>query len=148
MENNVQNELRALSIIHIAMVAGQLIFFGVIFFIQKSTGGALLGNTDEMGILLQVLPILALMPLPAGFFLYNLKAKEAMQIEENEKKLALYKSGFILKLAIIESSVFLSLVGFLLTAAPFFWIIFLIGIAVMVLSKPSISKLMSDFGYR
>ncbi|HAN78072.1 MAG TPA: hypothetical protein DCQ31_10010 [Bacteroidales bacterium] len=101
-----------------------------------------------MGILLQVLPILALMPLPAGFFLYNLKAKEAMQTDENEKKLALYKTGFILRIAIIESSVFLSLVGFLLTAAPFFWIIFLIGIAVMVFSKPSISKLMSDFGYR
>jgi len=147
MEKNVENELKPLSIIHIAMVAGQLFFFAAIFFIQKNTG-ALLDNTAEMGILLQVLPILALMPLPAGFFLYNLKAKEAMQTDENEKKLALYKTGFILRIAIIESSVFLSLVGFLLTAAPFFWIIFLIGIAVMVFSKPSISKLMSDFGYR
>ena len=145
--NNIEQFFKTLNMIFFALFSGQIIFFGVVYYMSLQNGALIPNAATDMVMLIQLLPIIGLLPIPAAYVLYSVQTKTAKMLPNNDQKLKAYQSSVIIKLALFEATCFIGLVGFLLTAADNFWAVFIAGLVFMLLNRPTKGKLVTDFGY-
>jgi hypothetical protein len=109
------NSFKALSILHKAMLAGQVLFTAVCFYLLYTK--IFIASSQELDKILQVAAILFSV---AGFFAGNfLFKKRVLQAREStselQEKFAVYRSASILQWALLEAPVLFSVICFLLT---------------------------------
>jgi len=113
---NKKNGVKALTIIHKAMLLGQLIF-GTICFYLVYTKAVSINPLDELDKVLQVIAIILSV---AGYLIGNVLFKKKLIIAKNlntgaTEKFALYQAASILQWALIEGPSLFSIICFFLT---------------------------------
>ncbi|UOE47733.1 hypothetical protein MTO98_25305 [Mucilaginibacter sp. SMC90] len=131
--------VKTLSIIHMALVAGQTLFAAVTFIIPKNPVKSA-GND----MLVYIVPIFAVSCFIASHMLFlkllgNIKSDATLKA-----KLMAYQSATIVRLALLEGPSLFAIVGFLLTGK-----LILIGISVVLIAyfiylRPSRQKIEDD----
>lgn len=132
MEQNLQQELKSMKIIHIALVTGVAFLILISIFLNQSMGDIMIESKENEGfknIFLLVANILSFGSILAGIMISNKKIQdiEGFQLSEELKK---YREVIIIRAATIEGAAFLFIIGFILTGSNIF---LLEGIAVLIL---------------
>lgn len=131
-----------LKIIHIALIMGQLVFTGVVIFLD-SQGSA--GMAKEMS---NIFLFLALIFTGGGIFISRTFYKTKLATIDRglplETKLAQLRAAIITKLAILETPSIFAVVGFLITANYLILLFALLVIAVFVMEAPTLEKISQD----
>lgn len=135
--------LKSLKLIHLAMMAGVLIFMLVALVLVAYSGPfakfePAAGQTIFLGFLLMAAILVSL-----AFLLHSRKCKNIAGLSLNDK-LQVYRNSLILKFAMLEGSLFLGITTYLMTGlatvATVSGMIFLL----LLLSRPATGQVISD----
>jgi len=138
-----QNFFTTLNIIFIALSAGQLIFFGVIFFITSQE--SIQKNLELDSILLYLSPVYSISMVFLSKILYNKNSQSIDKSLDVKSKAMKYRTASIVNWAMLESANLFSLVSFLITGNFVHLLIFTGVFAGFILNRPSKEKFINDY---
>lgn len=146
--NTIQNPslspkkfLTSLSIVHIALAMGQILFALVTIFLNKDKETAIWYVND---VFVFVLPVVALLGALTGNILFKNQVLALQKKESLKEKLTGYQSAFIIKLALLEGPALFGIVCYLITGNLFHIIIAGLIILYFMSLKPGKEKVEND----
>ena len=145
--DNRTGDFRNLRIIFFAMLAGQLLFAAVTYFLVSTDGG--LGQAEFLGG--DVVPYLALyifVMVGGAYYLDRTRANNAARRKYPNYRAAMnsYRTTVIIRSAIVEAAVLLTLIVALLTGNLTVLLIALVGSAAFFLFRPSEEEFEARYG--
>jgi hypothetical protein len=145
-ESKKPGELKALQIIHRAMLSGQILFAGIAFYLNYS--GNFVASLKGHDQLLQVIAIVFSF---GGFFIgSSLFKKKMQQLKESsptlKTKLAAYRSAAIIQWALLEGPVLFSVICFMLVGNYAFFALAVVFILLFAVTTPNKTKMMVLLG--
>jgi hypothetical protein len=141
----IDNKIIILKIIHFALLSGQIIFSGVVFFLHANNMFPV--EFDELSnILLIVVPVFSIAAIAGSTVITKIRLKQVSEMNFLKEKLNHYIATLIVKYAIIEAvSVFAS-VCYLLTAHTVFLLYIFLLILYFIINRPTRQKALTDLG--
>jgi len=127
-------------IIHLALLAGQVLFAAVVFFLTRSTAI----STDTNNPLFVVAPLLAMAAVVASIFLYKQQLALATQQQTLNSKLAQYQTALIIRWALLESASLFNIVCYFVTGNFALLLIAFLIIAYFISIRPTINSAEND----
>lgn len=131
-------QIKAIQIVAAALMLGILFFMAialaVINFAEYQTDNVLF-------VPLLIISIAMLANIPLGFILYTKKMQAMNKASGFEEKSGLFRSAFIIRAALFESSSFMAIVGYLLTGRFEILMIAFVGLAAMLITFPTKSRI-------
>ena len=133
-----KNFFQQLNIIWIALMAGQVIFFAVIFMVNIPPNEELKGTIELVAL------ALVLSTIPLSTLIYQSIIKKGLNYSVTEQ-LNTYRQAFIVKMAMAEGGVLVSLVAYMLSKT--IWLLPLIigGLVWQFMQAPSRKQFIEDF---
>lgn len=138
-----QQYLKTLQIIHLAMLAGQLLFLLVVAVLDLSPQN-IDSFKDIESILLVAIPAVVFSGIIAGELLLKNSLPDIRQQTALGDKLFRYREKFILKMALLEGPALLSIIGFLLTKNYLFAGLAIIIVLLFLSKRPTIDRISND----
>ena len=133
--------IKILLIVFAALLLGQCIFLGVILLIH-SQGFQLV---EEGAKIFQYIAIaLTLSAIGVSTFVYRNMMNQAQAQSRRPDPMGTYRTGTIIRLAILEGGNVVNLAFYLLTAKEIFLGLFAVIIAAFFLARPASDKIASD----
>ena len=141
-ESKKPGALKALQILHRAMLLGQVLFAAIAFYLQYS--GNFIASLKGHDQLLQVIAIVLSF---GGFFIgSSLFKKKMQQLKESsptlKTKLAAYRSAAIIQWALLEGPVLFSVICFMLVGNYAFLALAVVFILLFAVTTPNKTKMM------
>lgn len=135
-------QIKAIQILAAALMLGILFFIAVSLVVTNFADY----QTEEVLFLpLVIISIAMLANIPLGFVLYNKRMPALNNASGFEEKMGIYRNAFIIRAALFESSSFIAIVSFLITGKPILTIIAMAGLAAMLLTFPTRSRIENLF---
>ncbi|MFD2790375.1 hypothetical protein [Arenibacter sp. H213] len=133
--------LLILSLIHVAMLLGILIFGAITYF----QGGELItGFNGDGDIFMYVVPLLAMVSYFGGDFMFN-KVLTSMDAKSSLKqKLNQYSQASIIRFAVLEGASFIGLFAYRLNNNIFYLVISVVLILYLLKLRPTKDKIARD----
>jgi len=130
-------------IIHLALLAGQLMFVVLVYAATPPKGGIIFTFKND-----DIFTYIALLLAVGGFFLGNFMFKQELNNAANKntlrEKLLVYQTGLIKKLALMEGASMFSIVAFMQTGNLFFLTIAGLIILYFITLRPTKDKVQTD----
>lgn len=133
--------LRTISIIHLALNLG-LILFGAVTFVINSGRNIFNYNTNDPFVIIS--PLLAIAGIAGGIFLFNRQVASAQDKDTLKGKLAIYQGALIQKYALVEGAAMFANVSYELSRNLYFLIITGLLILYFISIKPTKDRLETD----
>lgn len=134
--------LASLSLIHLALLIGQVLFAAVAFFINENRR---LDLSDTDNKFFFIIPLLAIGSYFAGNFLFRQNINTIANNNNSLKeKLNSYQVALIIKLALLEGPALFGVVAFLLSGNLYFLLISGLLIGYFFIQKPSKEKIIDE----
>jgi hypothetical protein len=143
MGNQFKPAIKALILVHTAMLVGQLLMAGIMYFLVSRTNAPLNPQLDKT---LQVIAlVLAIGGGYAAFFLFKQKVKplQISDVSINEK-LITYRTACIIKYTLLEAPAIFCFIAFFLTHNLAFLILGGILLLVFAGQKPTVTLITYD----
>lgn len=147
MDNNInsrptpQGFLRSISIIHLALLSGQVIF-GIVAYAQSARVFFGIHNMDDMFIF--IVPVVAIGGFMAGYLIF----KQQLIIIRSKKplgeKMISYQTALIMRYALLEGPSLLAIVAYLLNGNLFYLIVAGLLMLYFLFLRPTMEKVEND----
>jgi len=138
---NPQGFLKTITIIHAALLIGQILFAGFAFFITNSAVINLKPNGDP---LFFVVPFITVAGLIAGIFISKNKLAGMNDTNSLDEKLAIYQTTSIIRYALTEGASLFGIVTYLITGNLLFLLITGLNILYFIWLRPTKLKVEDD----
>jgi len=142
MKVSTRSYIRSLSILHFALISGQVIFALVTLFLRTSDAIELVPFSPEISkSLLYIVPVVAAGAVLAGGFLFRQKVAHLKMLPASAEKYGGYRSACILRYAITEAPSLVTIVLFLLSGNYYYLAITGAVIIALISLRPSSAAL-------
>ncbi|MBN1251644.1 MAG: hypothetical protein JXR51_14080 [Bacteroidales bacterium] len=139
----VKEYFKALTIMHFALVLGQLFFMLVAIFLSLS--GNINGELNDMrNLFLIIVAFVTLAGVYGGNFIYNKQLEAVKQKKDYKQQFTDVKALIITRLALLEAPSFLAIVFYILTGSWMFLIFVLLVVMLFLKLKPNKEKIISE----
>jgi len=142
-------EFRSINILYLAMLAGQVMIAGVLYFVGTGSetvdSNALVkGGIDSMVIIGISIFVAA---VSASFVLFNKRKVEGSGLQGSlMDKLRHYRSSFVLRAALLEGPNLMMIVFyFFLKSNIVFLLLFAVGIVLFLMIRPTVDRITQDY---
>lgn len=143
-----QEQIKQMGILYLGLITGQLLIFLLLFLFvdgvpaEQVGSGVIEGNTMVIAI-----AIFCLTSIGAGFFLFNKRKEEGRRLPgEVGDKLMHYRTGFLIRGALIEGANLVALVvHFFIEKNMIYLVLFAIGIGAFLLIRPTTDRIIEDY---
>lgn len=142
MQQTTKAYLTSLSIIHTALIMGQLLFAGVTFYLNNS--GQYMPDKSLNTVFMLVVPGLVIVGIVASNALFSSRIKNIKEKQDFSAKLEAYRSVSIMRWALLEGPSLFAIICYFLTGNNKFLLMAGILIVIFVLKRPSKDKLVQD----
>lgn len=136
-----QKFLKSLSLIHLALAFGLILFAGVTVFLNSGKETAI-RYTDD--VFVNVLPVLALVCILTSITLFKKQLITLQSKDSLKDKLKGYQSAFIVRLALLEGPCLFGIVCYLVTGNFFHLIVAGLIILYFISLRPGKEKVETD----
>jgi hypothetical protein len=133
--------LRTLSIIHAALLIGPLIL-GAFLFLSIEIAPSAIQNSDD--IFIYIFPLLGMIGIFAGKFLYKRFLSILGDKKNLREKLVGFQSASIIQYALVEGPAFLNLVWFGVSGNSLFLTVAGVLLIYLFVQRPTITKIVND----
>lgn len=138
----MKTQFQQINILYLALLAGQILFAGVVFFLlnqgQKTSDG-------EFNILQTIVPVVLFGAVGAVYYIEEQRKAQIGNLKELEEKVMHYRGRVIVRSALIEGPNLLSVIGALLTGNIVFFAIFGGGLAVFYFYRPRLDRFFQEY---
>ncbi len=136
--------IKQLKVIFIALAAGQTGYFIITLILIEKELVTL--NKDFSTVGGYIVPIIVIILVVASRLIYSRLIDSKTKGTSEEEKLQIYRSGSIIKFALLEGANFLSVTFYLITGDFLYAAMFVIIIGIFFANFPSREKFISEFG--
>ena len=148
-ELSVQEQIKQMGILYLALIAGQLGMFAVLFFVagniisEPESGDGAIGGSS----LALIFALFCMMAIGMSFFIYNKRKESGRQLTGDlVEKLTHYRASFMVRAALIEGANLLALIVYFFIESNYvLLLLFAIGIAAFLLIRPTIDRIVEDY---
>ena len=133
---------RTLNVIHYALLAGQLLFAGVVLYLTYGKTQPVVGTQNR--VFIYMVPLIALLAVLISQLIYRQKLKKLKSYPDLIPKMTEYQSIFIIRLALVEGASLFAIVVYLLTVEAIFISIGVLLMVYFVLLRPTRIKIAMD----
>ncbi|MBK0380809.1 hypothetical protein [Mucilaginibacter segetis] len=133
-EPPVAQQLKTITIIHIALTVGQVLFALISIF---TTEKIYINVTDTHDPFIYIVPVFAVGSIIVSNILYHKKISNVVQVSTLSDKLAAYQTALIVRYAPLEAASLFSIVSFMLTGILFLLVVTSLMIVYFIYLKPS-----------
>jgi hypothetical protein len=133
-------DFKKLQLIFYALVGGQLLFAGVVFFMLNQQQ-----EFTDIPYLSVIVPAAVLGGAFLGYYLSNQLRVSAAEQRTEEDQLLHYRRRVILRLALSEFGNIVALMGTLLTGNTTFFLFFALGMAIFFYFRPTLVEMANDY---
>lgn len=133
--------IRQLQLIFYALVAGQVIFAGVCYYLIENE----MFSTQDIAELRLVVPIAVVGAMAISYFLNEQLRQKASTLKSLEAQAAHYKQRVILRLALLEGANLFAIVAYLITGKINFLLFFAVGLLLFYYFRPSEVEMERDY---
>ena len=128
---------KTLQIIYYALVAGQLIFVSIGFYMVK-TGRFNINNPSLNNVFIYIIPLIVIGGVLLSNFIFNKKLNDAKGKPSLIEKMTTYRTCLIIRYGLLEGPSFLAVIAYLVTNSIIF--LGLAGLIIVLFStfKPTI----------
>jgi hypothetical protein len=123
---NPKTFAKTISVIHLALVAGLLVFGIAAYSITKSKTVVIKPAKD---IFLVLVPVFAVINIATGTYLFKQRTKSIDKLSSLNKKLTIYQTALIIRFALAEGPALFGIVVYMITQNLFY--LFLAGLIVL-----------------
>jgi hypothetical protein len=147
MDNNVNNRptpegfLRSISIIHLALLAGQVIF-GIVAYAQSTRVYFGVNNMDDMFIF--IVPVVAIGGFMAGYLIFKQQLVIIRGKRTLGEKVISYQTALIMRYALLEGPSLLAIVAYLLNGNLFYLAVAGLLMLYFLFLRPTMEKVEND----
>lgn len=139
-QNNLKPSFKIARLVHLALLAGQVLFAGVTLFINKN----IKVDTSRDNQFLIIALILAIM----GFFVGNLIYKQVVNVAAKKEtfveKMMAYQSALIIRYALLEGASLFCIVSYFLTSNFIFLLISGAIIVYFIILRPKVDTIAEE----
>ena len=147
MQQQQISNIKALSILHLALFTGQVLFAGIAYYLGASKIFIPSLNIESSPMIVISMGGLAVVFIVLAFSLFSKKTESIrMNAGEISEKLTAYRSASIVRWAMLEAPNLLTIICFLLTGKQPLLLIILTLLAVFFYTKPVAAKVGADLG--
>ncbi len=132
-----------LTIVHLALIAGQVVFAIIALFLTLNKKIEL-GDPEFMKTFRYIVPIIAAAGILASLILYVIKVKQINAADSLKMKMTSYRGILIMRYAFLEGPSFLAGFAFMFTSDVIYLGIMLLMILSLVFWRPSRTKIVTD----
>ena len=140
---NVKEYFKMLSVMHIALIIGQL-FFLIIAVFLLSTGKMEAYLPEMRNAFLLIVAFVTIGGIYGGDYLYSKQLETIKQLNDFKQQFTSMKTLIIVRLILLEGPSVLSVVFYIITGSWMFLIITLLIILFFFYQKPNKEKIISD----
>ena len=143
MKNIFKPAIKALILLHTAMLLGQLLFAAIAYFMFRNNVPPFDESTSK--IMQSVAVVLTLGGGFAAFFVFR-KSVEELQLTAGgfDEKINAYRSASIIKFALLEAPSLFCIIGYILTINISFMLLSIVLILVFAGQKPTVPMMVHD----
>lgn len=134
---------RTLSILHVALILGQVLFAGIIVLLIKS-GSGLKSSNDLTEILLYLVSITGVFGFLGSIYLYKYKINRLRNKGDLKVKMNGYRNAMIFRWALMEIPSIISIIAVMLTENYMFFLFTVFVIALVAYWRPSKETIIAD----
>ena len=139
-QQSPQTTFRTITIIHLALMAGQVMFAAVVLGLTKKAVFSIQYTGDP---LLYIVPVMAIASFMASDYLFKQQIDIARTKDTLQSKLVVYQTALIIRSALLEGASLFAIVAMQLTGNLFFIIISVFIILYFFSFRPKKDKLES-----
>lgn len=133
-----------LNLIHLAMLAGQILFVIVALYLELTQTGQHPDEIEGAEIYFMIVAILTVSGILGSKLLYESLTKNAQKKESIIEKMQAYQSALIVRLAILEGAILFAIVVFLLASEMLVLAFAAVLLLFFVGAKPTKQKAITD----
>lgn len=134
------NWYNGLKILFIALLAGQVLVCGMVYFVAQPAGNPDFAASD----LVKYAPILVLLLDAAGFFLGKNRTAAAAQIADAPQKFAAYRAAQVFKYGLTEGATMVAVILYFASGDLKMLALALVNIGVFATYFPAKAKIIND----
>lgn len=143
MKNQYKPSVKALVLIHTALLVGQIISSVVFYFFSKELPSHATGTAERI---IQVIVVLIALSFCIVAFTRFIKTRQSLQqtYDSAEVKLPIYTKAFTQKLVLLDVPAMCALIGYFLTQNLSFFLLYIVLLLVFAGQKPTVTMMMYD----
>ena len=127
-----------LNIIFLSMLAGQVLLLGIIHFVVGV-------SPDQDDSMIIIIPVILASAMVGAYMIYQNRKGQAAELETLEEKVAHYRSSAMLRLALMEGAVLLSIIAYFLEGNTMYLSYIAVGIMTFGYYRPSEAEFEKDY---
>lgn len=135
----MKEQFKSINILWLALLAGQLIFFLVTYFLVPGTGN------ESMEIFQTIVPVVMLGALGGVYLISRRRTVEGAALDSLEEKVNHYRATIIIRSALLEGANLLAIVAMLIDQPGPYLLYFAVGIAAFLYFRPVINRFVQDY---
>lgn len=140
-----QTYLRPTVVIFYAMLAGQVGFMMVAYYLVYEGGGVLGPSAQQLqGVLQYIVPALALVDAAIALLLYQVRIKAIRQQRTLAAKLRGYQGAVVLRSGMLNGGAFFLILSFLMTGLVYYLLPYAALLLVFILWRPNLMSAAND----
>lgn len=139
-QQNTANWYNGLKILFIALLAGQVLVCGMVYFVAQPAGNPNFAASD----LFKYAPILMLLLDAAGFFLGKNRTAAATQIADVPQKFAAYRAAQVIKYGLTEGATMVAVILYFASGDLKMLALAIVNIGVFATYFPTKAKIIND----
>ncbi len=140
---DISNYCKALTVLHGAMLAGQVLFTGITAF-MRLTGAVEMQDAALAEIIQYAIPGISALTIFASFSIFNNKLPSVRSLETLPAKLDAYRKISIISFALAEGGVIFAVIAYFITGMPIAAYCAIAGIIYFFLIRPRKEKIITN----
>lgn len=127
--------LKSIRLIHLALLIGISLFFSIVYFVLVDNSNFIIDGQDDLYLIISI--SLFLSGLFIGKFIYTTIINKCKFKNVLYKKMKCFMTASIVKFALMEGPILITIVFYLLTANYYFMLLAMIYMLIFVILKPT-----------
>ncbi|RZK68805.1 MAG: hypothetical protein EOO85_23545 [Pedobacter sp.] len=133
------SKLKTMQVIHTAFCTA-ITGFAIVALIMRKDRIHFTVSIDASDPYFPLFPILALISLAVGFYMFNKNISSIDHVSSGDEKITAYQSAFIVRCAFIEAPALLNIIAFLMSGNAVYLVIAAIILIVFIMTRPNKQK--------
>jgi|GEM_PF-2338997 len=143
INNSSKLLIKGLKFLYTSFLIGSIVFTAIIFYLNKQNNGLLIDDKN-LCLIFWYISIALLGLIPLSYYIYKRKVSSIDTGLGFEEKISLFKSAYMVKVIMLDASIYLTLVIFLFTNNQYVLYQAIISIIFLALNYPYRTTIADD----
>ncbi len=144
MDTNIKKQFRGLHFIYMVILGSMSIATILTVYIVFKVGAIAVFEMDSVNVIKSIVIMALLVGIPVSHIFYHKKTKHIDSTLRLSSKIAMFRTAFVVRIAMLEGIGLLTIIGYLVTADKSFLYMFVVVFVLFLIHAPTKQRICND----